>query len=104
MEKLLKEILEEVKKLDSKVTSLDSKVTSLEVRMTEGMQKLDDRITLVESSLIEAHEITREELKHEIQSNYTDINSLKSDFTTVKLVTADNMRSIANMEIKEQKN
>ncbi len=83
--------------MDERFNTMDERFNTMDERfedLKQDIKRLDNRIT-------EEHRLTRKESKHEIQYVYDEVKELRQDFSTVKLVTADNMKSIAKLQTKK---
>ncbi|MBS4535067.1 hypothetical protein GOQ29_05465 [Clostridium sp. D2Q-14] len=87
--------------MDERFDAVEKRFDCVEDKMTDGFNKVNEDIEKLNNRITEEHEITREETKHEIQYVHDKITDLNQDFSTVKIVTADNMRAIAKIQSKK---
>ena len=105
-EKILERIMEKLSTMDDRLDKMDARFDKLDDRfdkMDEEFKELKENIRLLDNRITEEHELTREESKNEIQYVYDKVNDLGQDFSTVKIVTADNMKSIAILQAIKDK-
>ena len=98
-------ILKMLEGMQQQMTSMQEQITSLEKNtnqrfdaVDQRFEGIDQRLDSLEQTIITENEITREELKTEIQYVYDELQELRTDFTNIEQVTAKNWLDISRIK------
>lgn len=98
-------ILKMLEGMQQQMTSMQEQITSLEKNtnqrfdaVDQRFEGIDQRLDSLEQTIITENEITREELKTEIQYVYGELQELRTDFTNIEQVTAKNWLDISRIK------